>query len=182
MKPSRRKRPQLEALEAMTLLSAAMPQTTALVAASSHKLHLALSGSIGGPSSSAVTNPDVGASFSLDGSGRVAPLGQVSSTGSLHLTGFIATGHATGTLTLRNAKGTVTLALTGPSQPGFSGPPSSLSYTVTGGTGLYAKATGRGTATLAVTPEQRAPQGPPGTATPMFIRASEFTLTLRPGS
>ncbi len=155
MRPSKRRRPQLEALEAMTLLSAAMPHGAAQVAASSHKVHLALNGSIGGPNSSTVTNPDVGASLSLDGSGRVAPLGQVSSTGSLHMTGFIKTGHATGTLTLEGPKGSVTLALEGPSQAGFSGPPSALTYTITGGTGPYAGATGRGTATLTTTPEQR---------------------------
>jgi hypothetical protein len=71
--------------------------------------------------------------------------------GSLAGTGFIAEGHATGTLTLTNARGSVTLALTGPSQDGFS-PPGSGAYTfaVRGGTGSYARTVGTGEVDLAL--------------------------------
>jgi hypothetical protein len=69
-------------------------------------------------------------------------------SGTLHTPGFILQGHTTGTLVLSSAQGSITLQLVGPPQPGFSPPPSTLQYTITGGTGAYAGAAGQGTVTL----------------------------------
>ena len=71
---------------------------------------------------------------------------------------FIQPGQGGGTLTLSNSQGTLTLKLTGlfvdvpgPFQPDFSSLPDRFDrfdYEITGGTGAFANATGRGTASL----------------------------------
>jgi hypothetical protein len=61
---------------------------------------------------------------------------------------FIATGHAGGTLTLSGARGSLTLQLEGPTQPGFSAPPSTFAYTILGGTGAFAASHGSGQVTV----------------------------------
>ena len=106
-----------------------------------------LNGEVSG-SFSAHTFPDVGTSYTLSGQGQVQPLGPTNVTGVVHSLGFIFQGHAGGTLTLSNSKGTLTLELTGPLQSGFSPLPNQFNYEIMGGTGDYANATGRGTASL----------------------------------
>jgi hypothetical protein len=96
--------------------------------------------------------PDVGKIYTLTGMGVVAGLGKVSVTGSLHALGFIPGGSAGGTITLANTHGTLTVALTGPTQPGFSALPSQLTSSITGGTGRYKNLRGTGTATLRMQP------------------------------
>jgi hypothetical protein len=119
----------------------------------SQQQSLVLNGQVRGIYSTPFTNPDIGKSQVLTGQGKVAPLGSVKlRNSSLHLTGFIAQGHATGTVTLSGAKGSVTLTLVGPTQPGFSGPPSSFSYLIQGGTGAYKNAKGSGQLSLQETP------------------------------
>jgi hypothetical protein len=96
---------------------------------------------------------DVGASYDLTGTGSAGTLGAVTITGSVSLPGFIANGSASGTLTLTSDNpsaaggGSVTLDVTGPK--GGSGFPSKLTYTISGGTGAFATATGTGS--IAVT-------------------------------
>jgi hypothetical protein len=94
------------------------------------------------------TLPDAGTIQELQGSGFFPSLGQVQMSGTLHTPGFIREGRTTGTLVLSNARGSITLQLVGPPQPGFSPPPSTLQYTITGGTGAYAGASGQGMVTL----------------------------------
>jgi hypothetical protein len=169
----------------MTLMSVAgvaMPEGAAQVSSARHQFHLALNGTVSGTWSGQAGIPDTGSGQSLNGAGTVRPLGNVQASGSLHLTGFIANGHATGSLTLTNSAGSLTLQLTGPTQTGFSGPPSSFSYTITKGTGRFAGAKATGVLKLQETPEQSAIPGGPGQATPMFIVAPQFTLTFGSGS
>jgi hypothetical protein len=97
------------------------------------------------------TLPDAGRIQDLQGSGVFLWLGRVRISGSLHTPGLILQGHTTGTLVLSNARGSVTLRLTGPPQPGFSPPPSTFQYTITGGTGAYAGIMGQGTASFSET-------------------------------
>ncbi len=108
------------------------------------------------------SNPDTGTQYDLSGSGYIHGLGQVTTTGELHSTGFIRNGRATGTLTLQNANGTVTLQLVGPSQPGFAPLPNHFHYTIVSATGAYTGMHGSGTIDLHVQPN---PSGTGGTFT-----------------
>jgi hypothetical protein len=96
--------------------------------------------------------PDVGSTYRIGTVGRLTPLGQTSEAAQVHTTGFIATGTATGTMTIRGSRGSLALKLVGPVQPGFSPLPSTLSYTINGGSRAYQHASGSGT--IAVTLNQ----------------------------
>jgi hypothetical protein len=112
---------------------------------------LALSGTVRGGYIVSGLIPDVGKSYQFGVAGRISPLGQTGDNGQIHTTGFIATGVATGTMTIGAPRGTIKLQLTGPTQPGFAPLPSTMSYTINGGTGLYQKATGSGTIDITLT-------------------------------
>jgi hypothetical protein len=177
MVTSRRWRPVVEPLDERTLPST-MPgmgmTVPPLIRVSHHSAHhLTLTGQVSGTWVRVFSNPDVGATQALTGSGTVKPLGNVQANGTLHLTGFVAQGEATGTLTLTTGRGRVTLALVGPPQPGFSGPPSSFHYTITGGTGRFAHATGSGTAGFTET-SGMLPNCPPNA---LCLPLALFTLT-----
>jgi hypothetical protein len=81
--------------------------------------------------------PDVGATYTLQTSGKLAGLGRANVSGSINSLGFIAYGHARGTMLVAVAGGTLTLELTGPTQRGFSPLPRMLSYVITEGTGKF---------------------------------------------
>jgi hypothetical protein len=120
---------------------------TAIVAPSRTTL---LNGTVSGTYSLAPVPVDVGADYVLSGSGTAGRLGAVTAQGNVGLPGLIATGNASGTLTLTTAgtsaatPGSVTLKLTGPTEKGFGPFPSTLSYTITSGTGAFASASGSG--------------------------------------
>ena len=139
MKTARSCRPHLEELESIALLSVGgAGPASAIVSTSRHpSTHHHLVGSARGTWTAQFSIPDVGATQILVGNGKLKGLGKVQLQGSLHLTGFIQSGHADGTLVLTNSHGSVTLALTGPTQPGFSGPPQSFMFTIASGTGRY---------------------------------------------
>jgi hypothetical protein len=152
MNRTRRFLPALESLESIVALST-LPGAGAaahpLIAQHSHPL--ALRGEISGIWGSSFGDPpipDGGAHQTLSGSGRLRGLGKVELNGSLHTPGFITTGTTTGSFDLTNARGTIHLEVAGAPQPGFTPPPSSLTYTITGGTGRYAHVTGHGTVDL----------------------------------
>jgi hypothetical protein len=119
---------------------------------------VSLSGAISGKYSLAPTAVTVGATYVFNGTGAVSPLGPVSGQGHATLPPLGATGNPTGTLTLTSigataaASGSVTLALTAPTQSS-SGPfPTILTYTIIGGTGIFAGATGAGTIDVVLGP------------------------------
>jgi hypothetical protein len=112
---------------------------------------LALSGTVRGGYIVSSVIPDVGKSYQFGVAGRISPLGQTGDNGQIHTTGFIASGIASGTMTIGAPHGTIKLQLTGPPQPGFTPLPSTMSYTINGGTGAYTKATGSGTIDITLT-------------------------------
>jgi hypothetical protein len=139
MKTARSCRPHVEELESIALLSVggAGPASAIVSASRNPTTQHHLAGSASGTWTAQSSNPDVGATQDLVGNGKLKGLGEVQVQGSLHLTGFIQSGHAEGTLALTNSHGSVTLVLTGPTQPGFSGPPKSFTFTIASGTGRY---------------------------------------------
>ena len=132
----------------MSISAAVMPHSAAFSAHAHKHIKLALSGRVTGTWQSVMTNPDAGKEQSLTGSGTVAPLGPTQASATLHAPGFIASGRTTGTLTLTGDKGTVTLALKSPVEKGFGAIAANYSFKITGGTGVYKGATGKGTAFL----------------------------------
>lgn len=121
--------------------------------------------------------PDTGSEYRLSGNGDVQPLGSVTLTGDLHTPPVITPGRTTGTLKLTGPQGSLSLTLSGSGHDGFSTASSSLTFTITGGTGRYTGAHGSGSATLTMTAQQRPPRTP-GRPMPMYIRAATFTLLL----
>jgi hypothetical protein len=149
----------VEALEALVPLSGtagalpgavAVRQVTPIVSGQGQAI--SLQGTVRGGYFVSIGIPDTGSTYRIGTVGRIAPLGQTSETAQVHTIGFIASGTATGTMTIRASRGSLTLKLTGPVQPGFSPLPSTLSYTITGGTRAYQNASGSGT--IAVTLNQ----------------------------
>ena len=140
-----------EELESRTLLSATglLPPALAGALLAPAVTHAAtLNGTITGSFSTSPGHPDMGLSYNLTGAGHLGNLGHFSMTGSLHGTGFLATGHATGTITLSNAHGSITLKLTGPEQPGFSPLPQKFNFAVECGTHSYRHMADSGTVTV----------------------------------
>jgi hypothetical protein len=186
MNKTRNWRPEVEALEERTVLSTGLRLAPVALSPAVHqeltvRQVLALDGSVSGTWHKRFTLPDTGGDQVLKGAGVVAPLGHVRMHGELHTPGFVLRGHTVGTITLTNAKGSVTVGLVGPSQPGFSGPPSSFRYTIVGGTGQYAGASGSGKATFHEQPAH-GPACPPGAFCPAILFPASFTLTFVTGA
>jgi hypothetical protein len=132
------------------------------------KSNVKLDGTITGTYSLAPTSVLLGALYLFNGTGPAGDMGPVQATGRVQLPPPIlttpqiltSTGRfATGTLTLTSISasplpgGSVTLQLISPSPVASSGPfPKVLNYTVTGGTGAFAGATGSGTIDVALDP------------------------------
>jgi hypothetical protein len=66
--------------------------------------------------------PDIGQQFSLQLTGRLAPIGQVGADGSVQGTGFIAHGRESLSLTLHGPHGSVTVHAQSGLVPGFTSP------------------------------------------------------------
>jgi hypothetical protein len=166
-----RRRPQVESLESMTLLSGASAAVGGSIAAmTSQVLHL--DGMIKGTYHEHLPIPDVGKSYTFTGSGQINPLGRSSLSGSVQTLGFIASGHAHGTLVLSNAHGSVTLQLTGPAQQGFASLPHTFSYTITSASGKFKGDTGSGMVALTL--------GTSKTATGSIVQTGSFTMVFTP--
>ncbi len=125
--------------------------------------NLNLTGKISGHYTAAPTSIAVGALYQLTGTGVAGEMGAVAAKGTITVPALIASstaaGVATGTLTLSSISaspvsggGTVTLTLTGPVQKAAGPLPLKMSYTITGGTGQFAGATGVGTIGISVSP------------------------------
>jgi hypothetical protein len=165
--PRRKRRLQFEVMESREVLSASLagaslaPPTLVIPIPPEPpvplpSLHGLLSGSY-----SAHTFPDVGTTYDLTtGQGQVQPFGLMTVTGSVHFPGFILKGQVGGTLTLSDSQGSLTLKLTGPVLDPLPGPLQPITqrsvpplthlfgFEITGGTGAFTNATGRGTASL----------------------------------
>ncbi len=133
MKTIRRRRPEVEGLESMMLLSGAAG--AAVPAAVSGPI--ALTGSDHG------TYTTKGFVSMSKGSGSISPLGHVTDKGSASL----AVGEGTDTLSAKRGKLFVDLRVVGRTATGYS-----ETYTIAGGTKEYAGATGSGHAQLSFIP------------------------------
>jgi hypothetical protein len=147
----RRWQPSVESLESLITLSSMPggPGVLAHVHMSHHAHVVALHGPLTGSLTANPTIPDVGGSFTFNGSGRLRRLGETHATGTFHTPGFISSGETTASLILTTPRGTIDVELTSGAQAGFSGPAGSYTYTIDGGTGAFTHATGHGQATLA---------------------------------
>jgi hypothetical protein len=154
-----RRRPEVEALEALVPLSGAsagMHGAAVAVQDVSTRLTLpfatpiVLQGTVRGAFVVTRGNPDTGATYQVVTAGRITPLGQTAGTARVQTTGFILLGTATGTMTINAPRGSLRLNLTGPLQPGFSQPPSTVSFTITGGTRSFRNVVGTGTIDVAL--------------------------------
>ena len=147
MKKSTRLRPVLESLESMMLLSTAVAHVHALTKPAAHvavveaapqtvsaeATTVALHGVIKG------TGKINGTSLAVNGSGKLGKIG----TATLKASGDLT--NPPSSLTLSTKKGNLYLASS--TTPLISGQNGSTTYTITGGTKLYADATGSGSAT-----------------------------------
>jgi hypothetical protein len=175
-------RPRVETLEGKALLSAAGPgpqnAPIILVPPPVKPHHIALNGEFGGTWTIQMANPDAGQVQVLTGSGTVTPLGKVSAAGTLHATGFIASGRAGGMVTLSNAHGSVTIELTGPRQHGFSTLPRQFSFKIVAATGEFRGSTDHGSASLTEVMAAGSPMPTPIAANLPIIVGPIFSLTL----
>ena len=120
---------------------------TATVSPKPHKV--SVKGTITGTYTTPLGNPDA-RSYVFTGTGTAGKMGAVSMDGTITPPGFILSAPANGEFTLTNANGTITLDLTGKPQPGGSPLPEKMTYTISGGTGDFANAGGKGTVSIAV--------------------------------
>jgi hypothetical protein len=72
----------------------------------------------------------------------------VRTAGTLHLAGFIRSGHDQGTLVLSNAHGSVNLKLTAKADAQQTSGSPDYQFTIVSGTGAFQGATGKGSATI----------------------------------
>jgi hypothetical protein len=120
---------------------------SAVVTPKPHKV--SVKGTLTGTYTTPLGNPDA-RSYVFTGTGTAGAMGAVSLDGTITPPGFILSAPANGEFTLTNADGTITLDLTGKPQPGGSPLPEKMTYTVSGGTGAFANAGGKGTVSIAV--------------------------------
>jgi hypothetical protein len=153
-------RPSVEPLEDRALPSAlsisslpiAVPTTAALgkpaAKPASHPVRLA--GWISGTWTLQPTLPDTGTVQKMRASASFSGLGVAQVSGTLTTPGFVALGgSAQATLQITTARGSVTIQLTGPvPHPSPGGSPTTWHFTIVGGTGAYAGASGSGSTTL----------------------------------
>jgi hypothetical protein len=191
MRNRRQRQPEVEALEAMTLLSGAAqafnvhgaavviePNTVAAgqrtVAPESQAV--SVSGRVTG-SYSASETASGGEAYTFNGSGFVAPLGVASMTGTTQVSVFTTAPSATfgfspasGTITLSNASGTITFALTGPDINMAAIHPDTWHYTISSATGAYQGETASGYVVFMVNPTVSGSTSEVGTFTLIFMR------------
>ncbi len=162
----RRRRPlQVESLETLTLLSglstlgvAAPHAIVAEAVKASAAATVNFTSATTGVYVAIQAKPITGLQFTVNTSGIAAGGGVVSVFGKLNTPGFTAKGRTTGTLIVFSAAGNLTLAVAGSTQSGFSGLPSTLNFTIVGGTGVFKHHfAGKGTIAVAVQTEFSGP-------------------------
>ncbi len=140
----------LEPLEDRKLFSVVTPAddvTPVLIAApvavaATHSPFTAIF-NVAGTYSHVLGNPDAGAQYKFNGSGKTAALGSFTLNGTITGPGFIANGRAHGRFVITTSKGTIVVSARGPTQSSSS-LPSSMSFTIISGTGAYTKSAGTG--------------------------------------
>jgi hypothetical protein len=155
-------KPDLERLEELALMANLVPgaphaaHAPLVEAAIPIPIIVGLNGHSQGTYTTHRKNPDTGTTYDLKTMGRFRGYGPATVTGKLQSTGFVANGRAFGTLEVVLPHGTLTLALTGPSQHGFSSLPTTFTYVITKGTGQFhnrvGDPVGRGTVKLNLIP------------------------------
>jgi hypothetical protein len=166
----------MEQFESKNLLSAGVAglDTAAAISVQPIQLIVPLSGGFQGKFVDVDKIPDVGASFTFSGSGRVHKIGSVALSGSAHTLGFIIRIHPVhGTFVLTGAHGSVTVQLTAlEHRTGATGLPVRYSYKIVGGTGNYTNAVDHGTAKLTTVFST-------GSGGPFGVQHGSFKLVLR---
>jgi hypothetical protein len=158
------RRPQVESLESIPLLSGAstaLQGAAAIVATVIPGHETDLNGTARGTYHVHIANPDTGKIYKFSGSGNITPLGHVGLTGNVQTLGFIAQGNASGQLFLSNSRGTLTLTLTGPVQNGLAPIPDHFAYSITNASGRFLGATGSGVVALGLHPGKTSPTAEP---------------------
>ncbi len=184
MRDTRRsRRPQVETLETMTLLSGVtamvMPQAPA-PAAMTRNLPIpeivGLNGQASGSYTSSRKISDAGAAYKLEKvSGMFDGYGKGVVTGTLHTPGFIRNSRSVGTLKVALPGGAVFVALSSGSQKSFAGLPSQVSYVITRGTGRFHDAAGDPTGRGVIDVSSRASSG-----LMIFSGHGKISLNFRP--
>lgn len=174
MRTHLRRRPQVESLESISLLSAAaVPGAAAIVAAqagttTSQEIHL--TGIAKGTYHAHVANPDTGTTFTFFGRpSLIRPLGISILTGNIQSPGFIAHGQSHGLLVIANPSGSLTLRVTGPPQNGSTPVPDVFTYKITNSSGRFRGDTGSGYIVLTLTPNP--------TANIALVETGRFSMT-----
>jgi hypothetical protein len=127
-------------------VTVAPPRTTALV--STAVPTIAASAWTGQGRFTVTTNAATTAkTYTWDGSAIIGSAGNFAVTGAITTVGN-RTGQATGRVVVSNPRGTLTLTITGPTQAARSGLPASVTYKVSGATGVFARFAGQGTLRL----------------------------------
>jgi hypothetical protein len=145
------RKPVIEQFESKNLMSAGVTglHGPAAVSAQPIQLIVPLNGTFDGQFTKTEKNPDIGATYSFSGTGKVQRIGEFSVDGTIHTIGFIQFGPVQGTFVLRNAAGSITVQFTATGK-GF-GLPVHYKYKITHGTGMYTNAVDHGTAALTTT-------------------------------
>jgi hypothetical protein len=160
MRRKRDRRPQLETLESMTLLSGiaaglhhlAAVDIAGLTSRPATPTKISLNGVLTGTYHVKSPNPDVGANDTFFGHGKIRPLGTADVTGHAHSLGNVATGKARGLLVISTPQGSLTLRLEGPNQKGLAPLPDRFRFKITNASGSYLKDRGHGTVVLVLDP------------------------------
>jgi hypothetical protein len=189
------RRPQVEALEALTLLSSVIPALHHAAAVTVPpnmpvaNRQLNLSGEATGRYR-ATTIPDAGKAYTFHGTGEIAPLGHTDVTGNVQLPGLIIppptttgttppTVEAHGQLFLSDPRGTVTLTLEAPLHDNADRLPPYFSYKITNASGAFRGDTGTGIVIIVADPDPTATT--PTTTPPSgLVEVGSFTMVFVP--
>jgi hypothetical protein len=175
------RRPRVEPLEAMTLLSpiapgpASAPSSPSIIAATaSPSSQVALNLKFRGVYRVILENPDVGKDYRFQAgrAGSTHGLDTRGLSGTIHTPGNVLQGQASGQLVVHTRRGDFNLQVVGPTTGGFSSLPARLSFTITGGTGKFANASGSGVVHVTLRPAR----GP--STDPQVVETGSVTLTL----
>ena len=181
MTTSRRRKPQFEVMESILLLSMGRPDLkhpdsrhAPSVTRTERSLNLA--GDLQGAMQPVSTYGSGLPFYSLNGSGEVGAVGDVTASASVSYNP--TSGNASGgTIKHTDGKGTIKLTLLGPPWDGTL-PAPSFSYRVSSGTGHYRGAQGIGTAVITLVPQTSGYDGLAGVSTPGGT--GTFTVQLNP--